>query len=170
MTMPSRAEATLLPALLALVLAMLLLFQLAAAPGDATSDAAGTGYGRVRMPHVTDHREQPREIDPGILRAAIFTPVRTPGGSDAEPVALGPLGDAAPVGVTRARGATRIIIERTDGRIFVLPIGGRYNDWRITGADRTSVMFTGPGGKTRIPLADRPISTGRFNPPQPDTR
>lgn len=166
MNMPSRADGTLLPALLALVLAVLAVVQLATGPEALPAER----FGRIVVPAVHHRAEPPVEIDPVILRAAIFTPAHGTGTDGTPPASLGPLGDAAPVGITRTRGGTRVILQRGDGAIIRLAIGGRYRDWRLIGVARDAVRFAGPGGDVRIPLADRPISTGQFALPLADKR
>lgn len=166
MIMPSRADGTLLPALLALVLASLAVFQLVTGADGPPAES----YGRVIVPVVRPRIGAPIAIDPAIVHASIFTPVRGTARDAQAPASLGPLGDAAPVGITRAGGVTRVILQRGDGQIVRLPIGGRYASWRLTGVTNDAVRFTGPDGSVRIPLADRPISPGQYNPPQPDKR
>lgn len=166
MIMPNRDEGTLLPALLALVLALLAVFQLVTGADALPPDS----YGRVIVPMVRSRDNAIAAPHPEITRAAIFTPVRATGGGDQPPASLGPLGDAIPVGITRSGGQTRVIIQRTDGRILRLALGARYRDWRLIGVASDAVRFTGPGGSVRIPLADRPIPPGQYVPPQPDTR
>ncbi|MBX9858184.1 MAG: hypothetical protein K2Y20_01155 [Sphingomonas sp.] len=164
--MPSRADGTLLPALLALVLALLALFQLL----TGTEPLPGESYGRVIVPVVRPRADTAVAPDPVVARASIFTPVHGTSGDDQRPASLGPLGDAAPVGITRARGVTRVILQRSDGQVVRLPIGGRYGGLRLTAVTSDAVRFNGPDGSVRIPLADRPISPGQYNPPQPDKR
>ncbi|MBY0283530.1 MAG: hypothetical protein K2W81_06160 [Sphingomonas sp.] len=166
MIMPSRADGSLLPALLALVLALLAVFQLL----TGTEALPPESYGRVIVPIVRPRADSAIATDPAIVRAAIFTPVHGTGRDDQPPASLGPLGDAAPVGITRARGITRVILQRSDGQIIRLPIGRRYQSWRLTAVTNDAVRFSGPDGSVRIPLADRPISPGQYNPPQPDKR
>lgn len=165
MIMPSRADGTLLPALLALVLLLLAVFQLATGAEAPPPES----YGRVIVPVVRNRADAVVAVDPSTVRPSIFTPVRGAGGVDQPPASLGPLGDAAPVGITRARGVTRVILQRNDGQIIRLPIGGRYGDFRLTAVTSDAVRFSGPDGSVRIPLADRPISPGQFLP-QPDKR
>jgi len=166
MIVPSRADGTLLPALLALLLAVLAAVQLAIGPEAPPAER----YGRIVVPAVQHRAEPPVVIDPVILRAAIFTPGRGSGGDGAPPAPLGPLGDAAPVGITRTRGGTRVILQRGDGAIIRLAIGARYREWRLIGVTSDAVRFAGPGGSVQVPLADRPISTGQYALPPADKR
>lgn len=160
MVLPSRTDRTVLPAALVAVLAALALFQLVAKDDILPPE----GVGRVVVPSVRDYPLARVRPDPAILSRAMFAPVARPGDA-AAPVVTGPLGDAAPVGVTCGRGFARVIIQRTNGSIVSVPVGGRYGVWRVVAIGRDAAVFSSESGTVRIPLADRAVSTGSSGQP-----
>ncbi len=163
--MPTRADGTLLPAILALLLALLAAFQLVAGDDDPLPES----YGRVVMPVVQARPMTMVAVDPAIARASIFTPVRNEAHAGGQ-ASLGPLGDATPVGVVRDRRVTRVILQCADGRVLTLPLGGAYHGWRVAAVASDGVRFVGEGGSVVIPLAVRALSTAPSGAPRSDTR
>ena len=163
--MPTHADGTLLPAVLALLLALLAGFQLATGGDDPLPET----YGRVVMPTVPVRRLVAVAADPVVVRAAVFATVRNKDRAGA-PASLGPLGDAVPVGVTRGRGVTHVILQRADSSIVALPVGGQYRGWRVAAVAGDGVRFIGDSGSVTIPLAGRPLATGPSGGPLPGIR
>ncbi|MBY0583509.1 MAG: hypothetical protein K2P68_11410 [Sphingomonas sp.] len=157
MNIPNGRDQTLLPALLVVVLAALVAFQLTLPAEDALQVEAG----RVVMPAIAPVIMERQVADPVIMARAVFTPVAAAGTNGAT-VPAGPLGDAAPVGVARGHGFARVILQRSDGSIVSVGLGGRYGVWRLVGIGRDAVQFANESGTIRIPLSGRTVSNGPY--------
>jgi hypothetical protein len=155
-TPPDRAgralRPALLPALLALLLLALLVFQITLP----ANDALPTGGGRVVTSRPPERLVAPVLPDAALQASSLFSPVRAGAASTGAPgqgAASGPLGGAVPVGVTRSRGVTRLILQTSTGETASLALGRSYNGWRFTALSGDTARFARDGKSLLLPLA-----------------
>jgi hypothetical protein len=140
---PERAEGTVLAALLAVLLAVLLGAQFLLPSDRPAAPAVPAMTARQATPQVTLVA-----ADPVLGRRAMFQPTRLAGaGSDAEGMAVGPLGGAVPAGIVRVRGAPRLVLQTADGKSVTLRSGQSWQGWRLIGIGNDEVRFR-RGGET----------------------
>jgi len=140
---PECAEGTVLAALLAVLLALMLVSQFAAPPE------------RPDLPDVPPaaRRSEPVTIaamsaDPVLARRLIFQPTRLGGRSaEAAGVPSGPLNGATPAGIVRVRGASRLVLQTPDGGSVTLRPGQSWQGWRLIAIAADEVRFA-RGGET----------------------
>lgn len=142
--LPSRADGTLLPALLAAVLAVAALLQFALTDGVALPPTGPVGVGAPVSP-VAD--PVPRGIPGAVLARPLFAPSATSGGggggaADAAPAdPLGGAQIAGSIGVGRTRVA---IVTLPGGRLRRVGIGGVIAGWRLVAlTDEGAVLARG---------------------------
>lgn len=155
MNLPSRADQTLLPAALTVVLTVLLIFQLFAPPGGVASATALPGaVGRAIAPTLDAQAIDYRVADPLILSDALFDPARA--GSLGGSAVVGPIGGALPVGIIRSQGVARVVMQQSDGKPLSLRIGQTYRGWRLAGIGEDTIAFFRDGRTLRLPISDSP--------------
>ena len=143
---PSRAEATLLPALLSVLLVLLAGLQFAL-PSEVELPQTAT---RAVAPRLPDHFVTRHVPDSVIISQALFTPTR---GGGAKQAGAGPLDGATPVGAVRGRGFARAIIQQASGETVTLNIGQSYHGWRLAGLTQGNATFLRDGKRLAIPFA-----------------
>jgi hypothetical protein len=144
---PSRADRTLLPALLAALLLALLVLQFAMPATVALPDvapAAAPPLPARRVPVVT--------ADPVLLDRALFARSRnaTTGAAAGTGAALG---GANAVGYAATRGMIRLFLQEPDGTLRTLAPGNVYQGWRLMGVSPRSARFERDGQRIELPLA-----------------
>lgn len=140
---PERADGTVLAALLAALLVVLLCAQ-AVLPQDRPA--------QPDVPAVAALPSTPTiaavSADPLLTRRAIFQPTRlAAGGPGLAGVPVGPLDGAVPAGIVQVRGAARLILQTPDGNSVTLRPGQSYRGWRLTRIGNDEVRFA-RGGET----------------------
>lgn len=138
---PSRADQTLLPALLAAVLVLMVALQFAL-PVEDELPAAMRRVVPARLAQTGVNRVVP---DPVILRSALFSPSRAAGGGGANVAASGPLDGAIVVGMVRGRGFARAVVQEPGGGAVSVPVGGRYRGWRLVALGASNAVFSRDG-------------------------
>jgi hypothetical protein len=138
---PSRADQTLLPALLAAVLVLMVALQFAM-PVDKEMPAAVRRVVPARLAQTPLSLVVP---DPVILRSALFSPSRAARGGGANVAASGPLDGAIVVGMVRGRGFARAVVQERDGNAVSVPVGGRYRGWRLVALTSGNAVFSQDG-------------------------
>ena len=160
--LPSRDNRTLLPALLAAVLVLMIALQFALPVDDelasdarrvVPSDGVDAAIGRV-VP------------DPVILRSALFSPSRSSAANGAATVGKGPLGGAAVVGAVRVAGRARAVIQQSDGTAISVAVGGRYQGWTLISLSSTAALFLRDGERLMMAFTNGAIlpNTNGFQP------
>jgi hypothetical protein len=132
---PERAEGTVLAALLAVLLALMLMAQFvlpAERPDPPAVPPAGLGAAPVSLSAAT--------ADPALSRRSIFRPTRL-AASSAPGAPIGPLDGASPVGVVKVRGAARLILQTPGGTAVTLRPGQSWQGWRLVAIGTDSVRF-----------------------------
>lgn len=140
---PERAEGTVLAALLAVLLALMLVAQ-GVLPQDRPTPPdvppVGLRDGPVTIPAVS--------ADPVLARRSIFTPAQSgAGGAGGAAAATGPLDGAVPAGIVRVRGAPRLVLQTPDGSNVTLRPGQSWRGWRLIGIGTDEARFA-RGGET----------------------
>ena len=134
---PERADGTVLAALLATLLALLMVAQFLL-PSD-----------RPAAPEVPPAALQTVSVaiaaispDPALARRSIFQPTRLAGGSaEGAGVPGGPLDGAAPAGIVRVRGAARLVLQTPSGGSVTLRPGQSWQGWRLLAIGTEEVRF-----------------------------
>lgn len=132
---PERAEGTVLAALLAVLLALMLVAQFVLPqdrPAAPDVPPAGLRGGPVAIAAVS--------ADPVLARRSIFQPVRIGSGAAAS-AAQGPLDGATPAGIVRVRGAARLVLQTPDGSSVTLRPGQSWQGWRLIAIGSDEVRF-----------------------------
>jgi hypothetical protein len=156
---PSRDNGTLLPALLAGVLVLMVALQFALPAEVELPPQIGQA-----APARIAAREISRVVsDPAIARRALFTPGRGGTGSVAS---AGPLDGAVAVGMVRGRGFARALLQQSDGRAVSVPIGGGYRGWRLAGLNKDYAIFTRDGERVAMPFTKGNAQPSRAFPNQ----
>lgn len=126
-----------LPALLALLLAVLLIVQfLIVAPVDLPETAFGVGRNAASLPIVARNAV----ADRAIAENDVFSPLRsTAGGADA--VASGPLGGVVLAGSVSVGGRSYAMVIAPGGKVSRLAPGGSINGWRLLNLGASGARF-----------------------------
>ena len=156
---PSRDNGTLLPALLAGVLVLMVALQFALpAEVELPLQIGQAAPARLAV------REVSRVVpDPIIARSALFAPGRGGGGNVAS---AGPLDGAVAVGMVRGRGFARALLQQSDGSAVSVPVGGGYRGWRLAGLNKDYAIFTRDGERIAMPFTNGNVEPGRAFPNQ----
>jgi hypothetical protein len=142
---PSRADRTLLPAVLSALLALMVALQFALPAANPLLSEAG----RLVQPRLAAQVAGIAVADPVILQRALFAPGR--GGGKA--AGVGPLDGAAFVGIVRGRGFARAVLQRPDGQAASIPVGGGYRGWRLVALGQERAVFIRDGVRYAAPIA-----------------
>ncbi|MEO0057732.1 MAG: hypothetical protein RIT17_1205 [Pseudomonadota bacterium] len=132
---PERAEGTVLAALLAVLLGLMLVTQVllpAERPDAPDVPPAGLRSAPVTIAAVN--------ADPALARRSIFQPVRIAGADNAG-VPAGPLDGATPAGIIRVRGAARLVLQTPGGGSVTLRPGQSWRGWQLAAIGRDTVRF-----------------------------
>ena len=148
--LPNRADRSILPAILVVVLGALVAAQfMFVEPVDQPITP-----GRFVVPAVGQQDVSQSSADPIILGRAIFAPGRGAGVS----ASTEPLYGARFAGITKVRGFARAVLQAADGGAVSIPLGGRYRGWKLTRLNENYATFVKDG--TRF---DAPMSRGLAN-------
>jgi hypothetical protein len=135
--LPNRADGSVLPAILAVVLAVLILAQFMIV--DVAEQPAVAGRNIVAK--TAEQRVSISVADPVILRNALFAPARGAGGS----VGAGPLDGAVFAGVVRGRGFARAVLQQASGDAVSVPVNGSYHGWKLVALNNENATFVRDG-------------------------
>jgi hypothetical protein len=142
------------PALAVPLLALLAAAQLALP--NAPADRPVARVARLALPRVP---QAPAlvEVPPVLLRRSLFSPGGGPLSSAmANAAPSDPLGGVRIAGSVRLGPTLRAVVQRPDGAIGYLPVGGRVGQWRLVGLDSQGARLAGPGGATlALPFGTR---------------
>ena len=154
---PTRANRALFPAICAGGLALCLVLQLALTGGvEIPEDSPSGGQARAVLPSISG---QPL---PPILRAnSIFSPGRTALDAVGE-AASAPLGGAVVAGAVSIKGRSYAVIQRPDGRITRLGVGGFFEGWRLRALTAKAAHFDQGAQKLILNFGARSVQ----GPPQ----
>lgn len=153
--LPRREDGSLLPALLALLLAALLVVQfMIVTPVELPEPALGAGRNTVAQSIVAGNAIAPKLI----VENDVFSPVRSAGGSS-DGASAGPLGGAVVAGSVSVGGRAYAMVIVPGGRISRLAPGGSINGWRLLdltaggarfgrGSERLDVAYGGQATQT----------------------
>ena len=165
--LPRRADRTRAPTAAAAVLAMLVVLQLGL-PGS--EELPGDG-GVVAPLRLRVQQPVPAVGDKIVVARALFAPNRrndlvVAGSAPGEKT--GPLSGALPVGVTSARGVTRVFLQAPDGSVRTLVRGANYRGWRLTRILPGAVVFTRGSDTLSLSLAASlpPVPKPATEPPE----
>lgn len=126
-----------LPALLALLLAVLLVVQfLIVAPVDLPEAAIGVGRNAPSLSIVA----QNAVADRAIAENDVFSPLRSAGGG-ADAVASGPLGGVVLAGSVAVGGRSYAMVIAPGGKVSRLAPGGSINGWRLLNLGASGARF-----------------------------
>lgn len=158
LTRPTRANRALFPAICAGGLALCLALQLALTGGlEIPSDSLSGGLSRADLPAITG-----APVPPILRENSIFSPGRTAMGTAAE-AAQAPLGGAAVAGAVSIKRRSYAVIQRADGRVLRLPVGGVFEGWRLRALTENAALFDKGGQKLVLNFGARSLQS----PPQP---
>lgn len=152
---PNRDNGTILPALLAALLVLMIALQFAL-PAELDLPSEGKGVVPLKLSPTAVNRVIP---DPLILRDALFSPGRSAVAGAKVAGGSGPLDGAVVVGMVRARGVARAIVQQADGSAVSVSVGGRYRGWRLLSITAGNAVFSRDG--ERLSLA---FTTGQLLP------
>lgn len=143
---PTRANGALLPALCAGLLAGLagLQFAMTANPELPEPGFAGGGARSV-LPLIAGSA-----VPEVLARSSIFAPTRTLQ-AKSEGGAPSPLQGASVAGAVSVRGRSYAVIQRADGQIVRLPVGGRIAGQRLVSLSPDGAIFQSGATRSRIP-------------------
>ncbi|MBC7522394.1 MAG: hypothetical protein H7268_15045 [Sandarakinorhabdus sp.] len=155
---PRRAEQTVLPAALAASLGLLLILQLAIPSGTNLPDVVVGRPVRLSLLHVA-----PLLAAPEITARPIFTPSRREDGSATAGDKSAPLEGARAVGAISVRGAARVFLQATDGRIVPISVGDSYRGWRLVRISGGQLLFIRGAESISLPISGSgpPIPVGQ---------
>ncbi|MDT0508403.1 hypothetical protein [Novosphingobium sp. MMS21-SN21R] len=137
MPLPRREDGSLLPALLALLLAALLVVQfMIVTPVELPEPALGAGRNTVAQALVAGNAIAPKLI----VENDVFSPLRSAGGSP-DGASAGPLGGAVVAGSVSVGGRAYAMVIVPGGRISRLAPGGSINGWRLLGLTTGGARF-----------------------------
>lgn len=143
---PTRANGALLPAVCAGTLAVLAGLQFALTANPELPEPGWSGGGtRGAMPLIAG-----RAVPEALLRGSIFAPTRTlqAKGPDGAP---SPLQGASVAGAVSIRGRGYAVIQRANGQVVRLPVGGRFAGMRLVALSPEGALFQSGGARSRIP-------------------
>lgn len=141
--LPTRANRAVMPALCAAVLLVLAALQLVLTSDVQLPEQSLSGGGvRSKLPGIA-----PDGIDPLLLRNAIFAPTRTAGAEQSEAT---PLGGASLAGAVTVAGRSMAIVQRADGTVVRLPLGGSVSGMRLIAINRSGAVFVSGGKRVYV--------------------
>lgn len=135
--LPNRADRSVLPAFLTLILLALMAFQFFIPPADEAQIIPG----RAVIPVAKDLPVKLVRADPVIVDKPIFTPVR----ADAAAEDAGPFDGAKFAGVVRGRGFARAVMQLADGEAKSVNVGGAFLGWRLVRLTDEEATFSREG-------------------------
>lgn len=142
---PTRANGALMPALCAGALAVLAALQFALTTHPEPPPPSWSGGGtHAAMPRIAG-----RAAPEALLRGSIFAPTRTLQAQGTEG-APSPLGGAAVAGAVTVRGRSYAVIQRADGQVVRLPVGGRIEGMRLVALSPEGAVFQSGGQRSHI--------------------
>ncbi|WP_375287651.1 hypothetical protein [Sphingomonas sp.] len=146
---PSRADGTLLPAMLAGVLLLVLLTQFVLTDTVPLPEGGPIGAGAL-MPRLSD--PSPRGVPAAVLGRPIFAPtddvVSEDGDEAGESNVLGGAAIVGSIGVGRAR----VAVVTEGGRIRRVGVGGSIAGWRLAAITQEGVVLTRGGERLERPF------------------
>lgn len=146
---PSRADGTLLPAMLAGVLLLVLLTQFVLTDTVPLPEGGPVGAGAL-MPRLSDPAA--RGVPAAVLSRPIFAPSDTVADGSEGEASGDPLGGAAVVG-SIGIGRARVAMVTEAGRIRRVGIGGSIAGWRLAAITPDGVVLTRGGERLERPFA-----------------
>ena len=133
---PTNANRALVPALCASALALSFVLQLALTGAVEMPDESWSGgHPSAKMPSIAG-----QFVPPILLQRPVFSPGRT-ATSVADQAVQAPLGGAVVAGTVSVRGRSYAVVQRPDGVIRRLAVGGRYAGWRLRSLSSTGAVF-----------------------------
>lgn len=139
--LPNRDDRTLLPALLAGMLVLMLALQFALPAVDELPADAGRVV-PVRGVDAAIARVIP---DPAITRNALFSPTRGGAANGAGDDGPGPMGGATLAGIVKVGNRARAVVQQSDGTVVSVAVGGRYQAWTLVALSPTTAKFARDG-------------------------
>ena len=154
---PTRANRALFPAICAGGLALCLLLQLALTGGVEIPEVSPSGgQTRADFPSIGG-----QSLPPILREKSIFSPGRTATSAGAE-AAQAPLGGAVVAGAVSIRGRSYAVIQRPDGSIVRLGVGGFFEGWRLRALTSNAALFDQGAQKLILNFGARSVQA----PPQ----
>lgn len=151
---PTRANHALVPALCVAALALGLVLQLALVGEVEMPDEGWSGGGaRAKMPTIAG-----QFVPKILLTRSIFSPTRT-ANSDVGQAIEAPLGGAIVAGTVSIRGRSYAVVQRPDGVIVRLAVGGRYAGWRLRSLSSAGAIFDQGAQRLAITFGVAPAQT-----------
>jgi hypothetical protein len=149
--MPRRADRSLLPALLAGVLGLLLIVQcLLPVGGEISADVLAP----LRVSRFSVAAMPPSADPSPVLERPLFAPrlVMSTAAQGSAPI----LGGASVAGTVSIRGRALAVVRRVDGSVYNLPLGGAVGGWRLVSLNSATARFQ--KGSEQLELAYGAIS------------
>ena len=155
LSLPNRAEGTLLPALLGAVLAATLIAQLmwaARAPELPAALPLPAPFARAQVPVIA-----PASASAEIFRRPIFAPRQSASlASAGAPPPM--LGGAVVAGTVSVRGRTFAVVRRPNGTSFNMAVGSRLNGWSLVGLRAEGAIFVKGNAKQLMAYGAQPVT------------
>ena len=148
--LPNRADGSVLPAILAVVLAALVVAQFMIA--DVAEQSLVPG--RVVVPNTGEQGVSVSVADPAIIRNALFAPARGAGIS----AGTGPLDGAIFAGVVKGRGFARAVLQQANGEAVSIPVNGSFHGWKLAALNNENATFVRDGIRYIAPIGRGVIS------------
>ena len=142
--LPNRADGSVLPAILAVVLAALVAAQFMI--GDVAEQPLVPG--RTIVPKIGEQGVTVSVADPVIIRNALFAPARGAGIS----AGTGPLDGAVFAGVIKGRGFARAVLQEASGEAVSVPVNGSFHGWRLIALNNENATFVRDGIRYVAPI------------------
>jgi len=162
---PERAEGTVLAALLAALLVVMLIAQ-----GLLPPDRPVVADLPPVILRAGDVAAAPVTADSVLARRSIFQPTRL-AGADGGAGPAAPLDGAIPAGVIRVRGAARLVLQTPEGNSITLRTGQSWRGWRLVRIGSDEVRFARGSETVTLGLgADNSYSYPGYAPPAYDPR
>lgn len=155
--LPSRADRSIFPALLAALLVLMIVIQFALR--DEPEQLLVPG--RVVVPRANAVAASAFVADPVITGNPLFAPGRGRG----EQAGTGPLDGAVFVGIVRGRGFANAVLQQPDGQAVTVPVGRTYRGWRLVSLVNANATFVRDNAKYRATIARGAIVAERVNQP-----
>jgi hypothetical protein len=137
-----------LPAALALVLALAAIVQLIFSSG---SDLPTGGVGMGGASRLILPAAKPAAIPPEIMARPLFAPRVAPAEAGADQAAGNALGGSVIAGSVAIRGRSWLFVRHADGRIERLGLGAVISGWRIAAIGRSDVRLIRAGKTMNVP-------------------
>lgn len=154
LAIPTRANGALVPALCAAMLALLAALQFALTSDiELPEQGWSGGAARAEMPQIAG-----RSTPPILRTASIFSPTRTAQGEGTTGAAL-QLGGAAVAGTITVRGRSYAVVQRPDGQLIRLPVGGRLGGMQLIALLPEGAVFMAEGKRVQIAFGSAMLST-----------